>query len=127
MYCDDGSIGTLSIPKLVLSVKAYEGESLSNLAKGIGHFSSASAWDGNICFAGHNRGSAVYFGQIHNLQAGDKITYTTLLGTRVYEVYSARQISETDLTCLEPSAENTICLITCVMDNPPLRWCVIAK
>jgi len=46
-YYADGSIGTLSIPRFGATVKVYEGEDLSNLAKGAGHFSATSAWDGN--------------------------------------------------------------------------------
>ena len=38
LYYDDGSIGTLSIPKLNITVKVYEGETLDNMKNGIGHF-----------------------------------------------------------------------------------------
>lgn len=49
---DDGSIGSLHIPKINKTLKVYEGESLENMKKGIGHFESTSAWDGNVGFAG---------------------------------------------------------------------------
>lgn len=65
------------------------------LAKGAGHFKSTSCWDGNVGLAGHNRGVANHFGQIHTLEDGDKITYTTKLGTRTYEVFYVGQIEET--------------------------------
>lgn len=126
MYYADGSIGTLSIPKFGLSVKAYEGETNANMAKGIGHFTCTSAWDGNIAFSGHNRGVAAYFGKIHTLGSGDQISYTTVHGTRTYEVYRVEQISKTDVSCLDYYSDNVITLVTCVMNVPSLRWVVQA-
>ena len=126
LYYSDGSLGTLKIPKISLSVKVYEDESLESLKKGAGHFKSTSVWDGNVGLAGHNRGVANHFGQIHTLKNGDKITYTTQLGTRTYSVFYVGQIQETDYTYLGRSDENIITLITCVMNIPNLRWCVRA-
>ena len=127
LYYADGSIGSLSIPKINVSGKVYEDESLENLSKGVGHFKSTSCWDGNVGFAGHNRGIAVTFGKIHTLTAGDKIIYTTKLGTRTYEVFSVSQIKETDMSKLQRTNENIVTLITCVNDIPDLRWCVQAR
>jgi sortase A len=121
-----GILGTLSIPAIGLSVTVYEGESLANLAKGVGHFSETSAWDGNVAIAGHNRGSANYFGQIHTLVTGDLIEYATALGTKQYKVVSVGRISETDMSGLEPASDNRITLITCVRNVPELRWQVVA-
>ena len=127
LFYSDGSIGTLSIPKLNVTGKVYEDESLENLSKGIGHFKFTSCWDGNAGFAAHNRGLSVAFGKIHTLAAGDKIIYTTKLGTRTYEVFSVSQIHETDTSKLQRTAENIVTLITCVNDMPELRWCVQAR
>ena len=74
LFYSDGSLGTLRIPSLDLKVKVYENESLESLAKGAGHFKSTSCWDGNIGLAGHNRGVANHFGQIHTLEDGDTIS-----------------------------------------------------
>ena len=123
-FYEDGSIGSLYITKLKKTIKVYEGESLENLKKGIGHFTSTSSWDGNVGFAGHNRGGAAYFGFVKDLAIGDTITYTTLYGARTYNIYSKEKISETDFSSLEWTSENILTLITCVEDNPPLRWCV---
>jgi len=127
LYYSDGSLGTLKIPALGLTVKVYENESLESLAKGAGHFKSTSCWDGNVGLAGHNRGVANHFGQIHTLVSGDRIIYTTLLGTRTYEVFYVGKISETDYSRLQRSDENLITLITCVRDVPELRWVVQAR
>lgn len=48
----DGSIGALSIPKLGISMKVWEGETNASMAKGLGHYSSTSGWDGNIGMCG---------------------------------------------------------------------------
>jgi sortase A len=126
-YYADGSIGTLYIQKLNKTIKVYQGESLENMKKGIGHFEFTSAWDGNCGFAGHNRGAAAYFSFVKDLAVGDKITYTTPYGTRIYEVCRKEQISETDYSGLGWSAENLISLITCVENVPNLRWLVQAR
>jgi len=70
---------------------------------------------------------ANHFGKIHTLEAGDKITYTTKLGTRTYEVFFVGKIEETDFSRLERSNENLITLITCVRDVRNMRWCVQAR
>jgi sortase A len=127
LYYSDGSIGKLSIPTLGVSVKVYEEESLDNLRKGAGHFKSTSCWDGNVGFAAHNRGTNAYFGEIHTLESGDRIVYSTKLGTRTYEVYFVGKISETNYSRLGRTGENIVTLITCVRDIPELRWCVQAR
>lgn len=127
MYYADGSIGTLKILSLGVSVKVYEEESLENLKKGAGHFKSTSCWDGNVGFASHNRGVADFFGEIHTLKTGAKITYTTVYGTRTYEVFYVGKISETDFSRLGRTDENLVTLVTCVRDVPSQRWCVQAR
>ena len=126
LYYGGGHLGTLSVPAIGLTVKVYQGTDNTMLAKGAGHFSDTSVWDGNVAIAAHNRGVNNHFGKIHTLNMGDKITYTTKLGTRSYTVYSVAKISVDDLSVLNDSAENIITLVTCVMDQPQYRWCVKA-
>ena len=45
-------IGTLEIPSLGISMKVWEGESAESMKKGLGHYSSTSAWDGNVGLCG---------------------------------------------------------------------------
>lgn len=127
LFYSDGSLGSLRIPTIGLSVKIYETESLESLAKGAGHFKSTSCWDGNVGLAGHNRGVTNHFGRIHTLKAGDTITYTTQLGTRNYAVYYVGKIDYTDFSHLDRTSENIITLITCVENVPTQRWCVQAR
>ena len=127
MYYDDGSLGVLKIPAVGLTVRVFEDESLESLRKGAGHFKSTSCWDGNVGIAGHNRGVTNHFGQIHTLSNGDRILYTTVYGTRTYEVFYVGQIDYTDFSRLDRSDYNMITLITCVRDVPTKRWCVQAR
>lgn len=124
---EDGNLGTLKIPKLGLSVKVYEGETLENMSRGIGHFEFTSAWNGNIGLAGHNRGSSAYFANVWNLEYGDEIIFTTKYGQRVYTVYSKQKISDTDYSKLGWSGKNIITMITCSANEDNLRWCIQAS
>ena len=126
LYYKNGSLGRLEIPTLGLSVRIYQGTDSKTLAKGIGHFEDTSIWEGNVCLAAHNRGTNSYFGQIHTLNIGDKITLTTKLGTRTYKVTDVFKVSETDRSGLSDSSENMLTLYTCVRNQRDQRWCVTA-
>lgn len=126
LYYKNGSLGRLEIPALDLSVRIYQGTDSKTLAKGVGHFEDTSIWEGNVCLAAHNRGTNSYFGQIHTLNIGDKITLTTKLGTRTYKVTDVSKVSETDRSGLADSGENMLTLYTCVRNQRDQRWCVTA-
>ena len=126
MYYSNGSLGTLKIPSIGLTVGVYEGTGDAPLMKGAGHFEGTSIWAGNVCVAGHNRGVSGIFGKIHTLRSGDIITFTTKLGTRTYAVTGVNKVSMYDTSGLEPSATNMITLYTCVENQPAYRWCVTA-
>ncbi|MCQ4863551.1 class D sortase [Pseudoflavonifractor phocaeensis] len=124
IYYTAGHLGTLNIPAIGLTVKVYEGIGSATLSKGAGHFAESSIWDGNVCVCAHNRGVNAHFGQLHTLSTGDRMTLTTRLGTRTYEVVSVSKVSETDRSGLEPSADNQLTLYTCVRNQSEYRWCV---
>ena len=126
LYYSDGSLGTLKIPSIGLTVKIFQGTDSAALAKGAGHFTETSIWTGNVALAGHNRGVNEHFGKIHTLRAGDIITLTTALGTRTYAVTGVNKVSVNDTSGLDVSSTNMVTLYTCVMDQPAYRWCVTA-
>ena len=126
MYYSNGSLGTLKIPSIGLTVGVYEGTGSAPLLKGAGHFEGTSIWNGNIAIAGHNRGVRNDFGKIHTLKSGDTITLTTALGTRTYAVTSVSKVSVNDTSGLSASTDNQITLYTCVENQPAYRWCVRA-
>ena len=126
LYYSNGSLGTLKIPSIGLTVGVYEGTGSAPLLKGAGHFEGTSIWRGNICVAGHNRGVRNDFGKIHTLRSGDTITFTTVLGTMTYSVSSVTKVAVTDTSGLSATAHNQITLYTCVENQPAYRWCVKA-
>lgn len=126
MQRKDGSIGTLKIPSLKINMKVWEGETDTSMAKGLGHYSSASAWDGNIALCGHNRGTKYAIGTIKDLEIGDTMTYTTIYGTRTYEVVLVETISSSDWSYLQATADNRITITTCLANQPSKRVCVQA-
>lgn len=123
---EDGSLGTLQIPAIGLTVSVYETEDneLEAMVEGVAHFKETSCWDGNIGLAGHNQGVNTFFQDLYKLQNGDQIILTTALGTRTYEVSMSKEIDETDWSYLERTDDNRITLITCVNHDLTKRLCV---
>lgn len=126
LYYAGGQIGYLEIPKIHLSVKVYEGETTANMKKGVTHMQDTSVWSGNVALCGHNRGASAYFSKLHTLKNGDKVTYTTKLGQKVYEVVSVQKIQETDTSVLEGTSGDYLTLLTCVRNERAYRYCVQA-
>lgn len=126
LYYSDGSLGTLKIPAIGLTVKVYQGTDSAALKKGAGHFTNTSIWDGNCAIAGHNRGVRNDFGKLHTLSVGDTVTLTTLLGTRTYAVTSVEKVSVNDSSGTAATTDNRVTLYTCVMNQPEYRWKVTA-
>ena len=126
MERSDGSIGTVQIPSLNISVKVWEGATNSSMSKGLGHYSSTSAWDGNVGVCGHNRGAQYVIGSIKDLEEGDLISYTTIHGTRTYAVVSVEIIASNDWSRLQATSDNRITLTTCLANQPEKRVCAQA-
>ena len=78
----DGSIGTVSIKRIGLSAKVYEGASNASMAKGTGHYTGSGLYDGNIGLFGHNRGSHAYFGKLMYKETAATETYKANQGTK---------------------------------------------
>jgi LPXTG-site transpeptidase (sortase) family protein len=127
---DGGSIGVLSIPDLSLSVRVFESDNeMEDMDKGVAHFKSTSAWEGNIGFSAHNvnfNGTAGYFYSLHTLQKGAVIKYETALGIREYTVENVKEIPESDWNALGRTEDNRVTLITCISGKPSRRLCVQA-
>lgn len=126
MAYKDGSIGTVKIPSLGINMKVWEGETAASMKKGLGHYTSTSAWNGNVAVCGHNRGAQYVIGSIKDLKPGDTITYTTVYGTRTYQVTTVQIIANTDWSYLQATADNRITLTTCLANHPESRVCVQA-
>ena len=123
----NGTVGKISIPAIgVKNYYLWEGETTASMKKGLGHFTGTSVWNGNVAVCGHNRGAKYVIGSIKDLDVGDKITYTTSMGTRTYLVETVTKISSSDWSYLSSTADNRITLFTCVAGDPSQRWCVQA-
>ena len=117
-------IGVIEINKIGFKGLVYKGTSLDTLAKGVGHFESSPYLNGNVCLAAHNTNK--FWAKLYTLEIGDKITYTSFLGTKEYKVIDMSEIEETDWSKLSDTTENLLTLITCVKGKPSLRLCVQA-
>ena len=117
----------LEIPKINLKANINFGTTEEIMNKFIGHFDTTEVWIGNIGLAAHNRGYPVnYFGRLKELQIGDEIIYTTVYGTRKYQVVISTIIEDTDWSYLQETEENKLTLITCVENKPQYRRCIQA-
>lgn len=70
-----------------------------------------SVWNGNVAVCGHNRGAKYVIGSIKDLDVGDKITYTTSMGTRTYLVETVTKISSSDWSYLSSTTDNRMTLL----------------
>lgn len=118
-------LGIIKIEDIDFEGMIYEGTTQDILKLGVGHFEDTPNFDGNVCLAAHNTNK--FWAKLKNLKNGNKIVYTSYLGKREYEVFSSKQIEETDLTSLENTEENIITLITCVKGQKEKRLCVQAR
>ena len=135
----DGSIGTLKIPSLDINMKVWEGETNASMAKGLGHYTTTSAWDGNVAVCGHNRGAKYVIGDIKDLEIGDTITYTTIRQPHHHHHLSSQPAQQTSLCSgcgsgsLKPLRRNgfaVLSFIGAVISNKPLTrldFCIILK
>lgn len=119
----NGAIGSVSIPALgVKNMYVWQGETNESMAKGLGHFTSSSVWDGNVAMCGHNRGSTYVIGGIKDMSLSDTLTYTTSEGTRTYKVETITTIANDDWTYLKSTSDNRLTLVTCVAGDYSHRW-----
>lgn len=123
----DGSIGTVSISRVGLNAKVYEGATDTSMAKGAGHYTGSGLYAGNIALFGHNRGSNAYFAKLKDVKVGDEVVYQTNQGTKTYEVTFVGTIAYTDYSYLNEMGDNRITMITCIANQPSLRLCVQAQ
>lgn len=109
----NGAVGKISIPAIgVKNYYLWEGETTASMKKGLGHFTGTSVWNGNVAVCGHNRGAKYVIGSIKDLDVGDKITYTTSMGTRTYLVETVTKISSSDWSYLSSTTDNRMTLLT---------------
>ena len=124
----DGSIGVLIIESIGVSAPVYEtDDEMEAMKKGIAHYKTTSAWNGNIGLCSHNgTTSYCWFRDLYKLKKGGVVTYRTALGTRTYQVSEIKEIEETDWSMLGRTENNRITMTTCIDGKPGKRLVVQA-
>ena len=120
-------IGHLKIDSINLNAPIKDGTDMSTLKTAIGHFKETAYFNGNICFAAHNRGyNQNFFERLNEVKEGDRIEYITKYTTQIYYVTEIKEVEETDLSVLNPTEQDQVTMITCIKNQKEKRLCVIA-
>ncbi|WP_289026756.1 sortase [uncultured Flavonifractor sp.] len=127
---NDGTsaIAKVSIPSVGMEQYVYEGTGSSPLAKGVGHFDCTPGWNGNVGLAGHNRNNSntAAFQRLKDVDYGDLVYYTTVYGTRVYQVTSIEAVSVNDTSGLAQDGSYKLTMYTCKANQPDVKLKVTA-
>ncbi len=108
-------IGTITIPKIDLSMVVVEGTGDAQLQTGPGHYPTTPlpGEDGNAAIAGHRTTYLHPFYNLNELVPGDPITIVTLQGIFLYHVTGSLAVSPTDVSVVNPTRRPTLTLTTC--------------
>ena len=111
-------MGTISIPKLDVSMTMYEGVRLTTLERGPGHWpgSALPGQVGNVVVGGHRVSSHAVFRHVDDLEAGDEIVFDDEAGRHVYLVRDVQIIDPYDVWIVDPTETPTATLFAC---HPP--------
>jgi sortase A len=107
----DGVSFELQIPVLGYRAMVHQGVSLSNLARGPGHYPT-TAWPGNpgnVGVAAHN----IYWLSFNRLKVGDRIEIQTQHGLYIYELTGLKITDPNDRTVLAATGDDRLTLTTC--------------
>lgn len=124
------TIGIINIPKVNVNYPI-----LSETTEALLKIAPCKFWGpnpnekGNLCIVGHNYRNSKFFSKIPNLEIGDIIEITDLLGGTIeYEVYDKYIVDPEDVSCTSQKVgeEKHVTLITCTNDNKQ-RWVIRTK
>jgi sortase A len=105
-------IGRIEIPRLGLSIVVAEGVDTRTLRRAAGHIPGTGlpGQPGNIGISGHRD---TFFRPLRNIRQDDIITLTTVGGNYRYRVVAIWIVSPSDVSVLDPSADEVLTLVTC--------------
>jgi len=112
-------IALMKIPRLGVTQTIVSGVGRVELQSGPGHFRTTPLPGGlgNAAIAGHRTTFGEPFRHLDDLEPGDRIEVTDVLGRRfLYLVQWSRVVAPTDLGVIESSGQPELTLITC---DPP--------
>lgn len=125
----DEEFGTLTIPKLEISIPIFEGTDPDQLAKGIGHFAGSvlPGEDNNSVLSGHRD---TVFRQLGEVGENDLLIVKTSEGEFTYRVQKVRIVDANDRTVIVPKPDATLTVTTCYpfnfVGNAPERYVLVA-
>ena len=127
-------LGTLSIPKMNLTISVVEGAGADELRVGVGHVSTSAqaGQTGNVCLAGHRRGLATKcFVHLDYLKPGDPVDFNDGKNSFRYIVFDSFVVDAEDNWVLSPiqDVDYGMTLISCSypLFGPTQRLIVRAK
>ncbi len=108
-------VGTITIPKIDLSMVVVEGTGDAQLQTGPGHYPGTPLPGelGNAAIAGHRTTYLHPFYNLNELVPGDSITIVTLQGIFLYHVTGSLAVSPTDVSVIDQTRGATLTLTTC--------------
>ena len=101
------ALAIISIPKIGVNQVVVEGVDVDDLRKGPGHypFTQLPGHAGNTAIAGHRTTYGAPFGDLDQLNAGDRITVTTVQGKFTYQVTSQLVVDPSDVSVLDSTPD----------------------
>jgi sortase A len=104
---DGDVIARIGIPKIGVDQYVVEGVNVDDLRKGPGHYPTTQlpGHEGNSAIAGHRTTYGAPFGDLDQLQPGDRIVVVTLQGRFTYKVTEQRVVDPSEISVLDPSSD----------------------
>lgn len=111
-------MGTLSIPKIGVSMTMYQGIRMTTLDYGPGHWPGTAlpGQVGNVVVGGHRTSKHAVFRDVDQLVAGDEIVFEDERGRHVYRVNRVEVVEPTAVWIVNPTETPTATLFAC---HPP--------
>jgi sortase A len=111
-------MGTISIPKIGVSMTMYEGIRMTTLDLGPGHWPGTAlpGQAGNVVVGGHRTSKHKVFRHVERLVAGDEIIFEDDNGRHVYRVDRVEIVEPTAVWIVNPTETPTATLFAC---HPP--------
>jgi sortase A len=111
-------MGTISIPKIGVSMTMYEGIRMTTLDFGPGHWPGTAlpGQAGNVVVGGHRTSKHRVFRDVDQLVAGDEIVFEDDNGRHVYRVNRVEIVEPTAVWIVNPTETPTATLFAC---HPP--------
>ncbi len=116
LYPDNGEpLARIQIPRIGVDKVVVEGVDVEDLRKGPGHFPTTPlpGQAGNAAIAGHRTTYGAPFGDIDQLQVGDDIRVTTVLGDYLYKVAGQKIVYPEEVEVVGPFGDNRLTLSAC--------------